>query len=592
MICGVIDIKSLFLIIRNLSICLISFIILLIIRVSIILFSLIFLIKDVTYFIEWELISLNSRIILITFLFDWISLIFISFVLFISSLVIFYRKEYISSDIFINRFILLVVIFVFSIIMLIIRPNLIRILLGWDGLGLVSYCLVIYFQNIKSYNAGILTALSNRIGDVALLIAIAWILNYGSWNYIFYIEIIKIDFSISLIALFVILAAITKRAQIPFSSWLPAAIAAPTPVSALVHSSTLVTAGVYLLIRFNLLIVDTFFSKFLLLIGGLTIFMAGLSANFEFDLKKIIALSTLSQLGLIIRILAIGFPKLAFFHLLTHALFKALLFMCAGAIIHNIKNSQDIRDMGSLINWIPITTICLNVANLALCGIPFLAGFYSKDIILEIVLLSSTNFFSFFLFFFSTGLTVCYSFRLVYYSLSGSFNESAINILNEERFIMSIRIISLIVIAVIGGSLLNWLIFSCNYIICLPIILKFLTLIVCVSGAFLGYILRRISFYHFNKSIYYYFFSFFNGSILFMPLIRTAGVVEFPIKLGGSSLKIFDQGWSEYFGGQNIYFFIKKLSITNQILQNNNLKIYLIIFIFWIIFLVFLLILY
>jgi NADH-ubiquinone oxidoreductase chain 5 len=203
------------------------------------------------------------------------------------------------------------------------------------------------------------------------------------------------------------------------------------------------------------LIADTNLRKFLLLIGGLTIFIAGISANFEFDLKKIIALSTLRQLGLIIRILAIGFPKLAFFHLLTHALFKALLFICAGVVIHNIKNSQDIRDIGSLTKFIPLSSICLNVANLALCGIPFLAGFYSKDLILECVLLRNLNLFSFFLYFFSTGLTVCYSFRLTYYSFCGSFNESSINILNDERKIISFRIIILITIAVIGGAILN-----------------------------------------------------------------------------------------------------------------------------------------
>jgi NADH-ubiquinone oxidoreductase chain 5 len=168
-------------------------------------------------------------------------------------------------------------------------------------------------------------------------------------------------------------------------------------------------------------------------LGGLTIFIAGIAANFEFDLKKIIALSTLSQLGLIMRILAIGFPKLAFFHLLTHALFKALLFICAGSIIHRIKNSQDIRDMGGLFFFMPFTTSCLNVANLALCGLPFLAGFYSKDIILETVLLSPINLISLFLFFFSTGLTVCYSFRLTYYSLSGDFNERSLNCLRDER---------------------------------------------------------------------------------------------------------------------------------------------------------------
>jgi NADH-ubiquinone oxidoreductase chain 5 len=140
------------------------------------------------------------------------------FVFFISSLVIFYRDDYIHGDLNINRFILIVLLFVLSIMFLIIRPNLISILLGWDGLGLVSYCLVIYYQNVKSYNAGILTVLSNRVGDVALLIAIAWILNFGGWNYIYYLDILANSFEIDLISLLVVLAAITKSAQIPFSS--------------------------------------------------------------------------------------------------------------------------------------------------------------------------------------------------------------------------------------------------------------------------------------------------------------------------------------------------------------------------------------
>jgi NADH-ubiquinone oxidoreductase chain 5 len=573
------------------SICLISFISLFSLRISLFIFSLNFLINDLVYFIEWELISLHSSCIVITFLFDWISLIFISFVLFISSLVIFYSKEYIAQDRNINRFILLVLLFVFSIIILIISPNLIRILLGWDGLGLVSYCLVIYFQNVKSYNAGILTALSNRIGDVALLLAIAWILNYGSWNYIFYIEIIKNDIEIQIIGVLVILAAITKRAQIPFSSWLPAAIAAPTPVSALVHSSTLVTAGVYLLIRFNILFTDTWIRRTLLLISGLTIFIAGLGANFEFDLKKIIALSTLSQLGLIIRILAIGFPKLAFFHLLTHALFKALLFICAGAIIHNIKNSQDIRDIGCLSIHIPYTTSCLNVANLALCGIPFLAGFYSKDLILEIVSLSYVNIFSFFLFFFSTGLTVCYSFRLVYYSLTGDFNTSSLHCLNDEAWTISKGITGLLVIAVVGGRILRWLIFPNPSIICLPPLLKFLTLFVCITGGVLGYLISNVSLYFYNKSLNNYFSSFFISSIWFIPTLATRGSVFYPLLLGMRVIKSFDQGWREYFGGQHIYKIISYFSIFNQFLQNNNLKIYLMRFVLWIIILVRLLVL-
>jgi NADH-ubiquinone oxidoreductase chain 5 len=204
------------------------------------------------------------------------------------------------------------------------------------------------------------------------------------------------------------------------------------------------------------LIVDSIIGQVLLLISGLTIFIAGLGANFEFDLKKIIALSTLSQLGLIMRILALGFPILAFFHLLTHALFKALLFMCAGAIIHNIKNSQDIRNMGSLISEIPFSIACLNVANLALCGMPFLAGFYSKDLILEIVSLSNhISFIRFFLFFFSTGLTVAYSFRLAFYCLSGELNSSSLNNLRDTSIVIKKGISGLLFMAVIGGSILS-----------------------------------------------------------------------------------------------------------------------------------------
>lgn len=544
--------------------------------------GLFFLFNELCYFIEWEVVTINSINIVITFLFDWIRLLFISFVLFIASLVIYYRKEYIRGDYNLNRFILLVLIFVLSIMLLIISPNLISILLGWDGLGLVSYCLVIYFQNVKSYNAGILTALSNRIGDVALLLAIAWILNYGSWNYIFLLEFNKLDFEMLVIGSLVILAAITKSAQIPFSSWLPAAIAAPTPVSALVHSSTLVTAGVYLLIRFNLLLIDNYLGKFLLLVSGLTMFIAGLGANYEFDLKKIIALSTLRQLGLIISILSLGFYKLAFFHLLTHALFKALLFMCAGAVIHNINNSQDIRLMGNLRIFIPLTSCCFNVANLALCGIPFLAGFYSKDLILEIVSLSYINQFSFFLFFISTGLTVSYSFRLVYYSITGDLNCGSLNFLNDEGWVILRGIFGLLIISIIGGSMLNWLIFSSLYIICLPYYLKLLTLFVCIIGGFLGYFIALFSLYSVNKTLIFYFSSYFLGFMWFMPYISTYGLINYSIKLGITVIKSFDQGWSEYFGGQHLYNKINYYSNVVNLLQNNRLKIYLIVFVLWI----------
>nr|ATN41135.1 NADH dehydrogenase subunit 5 [Pterygota sp. 3 LC-2017] len=544
-----------------------------------------FLFNDFVYFFEWEIFSINSTMMVMVIIFDWISLLFMSFVLFISSLVIYYSKDYMSSDYFMNRFILMVLLFVFSMMMLILSPNLISILLGWDGLGLVSYCLVIYYQNVKSYNAGMLTALSNRLGDVAFLMAIAWMLNYGSWNFLFYLDFMKNDYEMSIICFLMIFAAMTKSAQIPFSSWLPAAMAAPTPVSALVHSSTLVTAGVYLLIRFNSLFLDSYLSLILLVIACLTMFMAGLGANFEFDLKKIIALSTLSQLGLMMSILALGVYKLAFFHLLTHALFKALLFMCAGAIIHNMKNSQDIRDMGYFSIMMPYTISCLNIANLALCGFPFLAGFYSKDLILEMVLVSYVNMFIFFMFFFSTGLTVSYSFRLFYYLFMMNMNQSSLNSVSDLSLIMSKSMFGLLIFSIIGGSMLNWLIFPFSFMISLNWLFKSLTLMVCFMGGITGILGSYLIFFSYNKSLNYYLFSFFSCSMWFMPSISTIGVVYYPLNYGMKLFKFIDQGWVEYFGVQQMFNYFVKISSIFQMIQFNNLKIHMSLFCFWLLFL-------
>nr|AVN67760.1 NADH dehydrogenase subunit 5 [Neostylopyga rhombifolia] len=545
-------------------------------------FSFYFIMNDIIYFVEWDIISINSSSVVMTFLFDWMSLMFMGFVFFISSLVILYSDDYMSGDLNINRFIMLVLMFVLSMMFLIISPNLISILLGWDGLGLVSYCLVIYYQNIKSYNAGMLTALSNRIGDVCLLMSIAWMLNFGSWNYIYYLELLKGSMEMEIISFLVVIAAMTKSAQIPFSSWLPAAMAAPTPVSALVHSSTLVTAGVFLLIRFSAVFSD-WLNIFILLISGLTMFMAGLGANFEYDLKKIIALSTLSQLGLMMSILSMGFSIMAFFHLLTHALFKALLFMCAGMIIHVMKDSQDIRYMGNLSFQMPLTSTCLCISNFALCGMPFLAGFYSSDLILEMVSLSYINIFGFYLFFFSTGLTVCYSFRLFYYTLCGDFNMMSMFSMSEYSFNMINGMLGLLIMAIVGGSILSWIIFPTPLLICLPLYLKTLVLLVSFLGAWFGYEISSVELGNKLMSIKYYLYSVFMGSMWFMPYISTYGMCNTPLFLGYNSYKIFDSGWSEYFGGQGIYLLFMYMSKINQWWQYNNLKFFLMFFVMWIV---------
>nr|YP_009512562.1 NADH dehydrogenase subunit 5 [Sicyonia lancifer]AXJ93116.1 NADH dehydrogenase subunit 5 [Sicyonia lancifer] len=539
------------------------------------------------YFIEWELVNINSCCISMTLILDWMSLMFLGFVSFISSMVLYYSGEYMSGDENMNRFMYLVLAFVMSMWFLIISPNLISILLGWDGLGLVSYALVIYYQNEKSSGAGMLTALSNRVGDVAILLSISMMFIQGGWNFLFYVSEMSSGSNKEILSGLVVLAAMTKSAQIPFSAWLPAAMAAPTPVSALVHSSTLVTAGVYLLIRFSPALESTLAQSVLLLLSGLTMFMAGLGANFEYDLKKIIALSTLSQLGVMVSILALGFSDLAFFHLLSHALFKALLFMCAGTIIHSVKEFQDIRAMGGLIYQMPLVGIFMNLANLALCGAPFLAGFYSKDMVLEVAFMSSINFVSFLLYFLATGLTVCYTLRLIYYSLSGDFNLGSLFNVGGEAKIMVTPMFGLGCGAIFGGAFLSWLIFPQPYMICMTLSFKTLALSVSVLGGLIGYLLNMGAVSYGLNSLSVYKMTVFSGSMWFMPFLSTLGVSNMFLKSGTKYQGVGDMGWSEYYGGQGVYFAISSSSKGLQILQDNSLKVYMLSFLLWLVVLFF-----
>jgi NADH-ubiquinone oxidoreductase chain 5 len=231
--------------------------------------------------------------------------------------------------------------------------------------------------------------------------------------------------------------------------WLPAAMAAPTPVSSLVHSSTLVTAGVYLLVRFFKTIV--FVSRIFLMIRVLTIIISSVCASYEYDLKKIIALSTLRQLGLMIRCLFMGIVDYCFFHLLSHAMFKSLLFLCSGIIIHLMLGFQDIRYMGSICLRIPITSCCFNVSNLALCGFPFLSGFYSKDLIIEGSSFVGVNFFFIMFFYLRLGLSSLYRIRLFFYTTIHNFKGVPYINLVEDISLIKFRVILLTVFSISFG---------------------------------------------------------------------------------------------------------------------------------------------
>nr|YP_010373792.1 NADH dehydrogenase subunit 5 [Bryanellocoris orientalis]UPI55319.1 NADH dehydrogenase subunit 5 [Bryanellocoris orientalis] len=541
-----------------------------------------FIMNDILILMDWEIISYNSCSVVMTLLFDWISLLFIGSVMIISCMVIYYSNSYMSGDCNNLRFLLLVVMFVISMCFMVISPNLVSILLGWDGLGLVSYCLVIYFQNFKSYSSGMLTVLTNRIGDVAILMSIGICLSSGSWYFIYY-NFYSFNWSYMLMVL-VILASFTSSAQIPFSSWLPAAMSAPTPVSALVHSSTLVTAGVYLLIRFNNLLYQ-FDLSFFLTISVLTMFMSGLGANYEYDMKKIIALSTLSQLGLMMSILFMGYPFISFFHLLTHAFFSALLFLCSGLIIHCMNNTQDIRYMGGLVNMLPYTSGCFIISNLSLCGLPFMSGFYSKDLVLEMMDMTYFNLFIFILFYISVGLTACYSVRLIYFSMINYIGLLSYNCYYED-YDMMFSLFLLTIFSVCKGSMLAWLLFNFNLVV-LPLLLSVLALLFIFLGVFIGYESSLMGYLNYNLFGFKmsFVFEFFIG-MWFLPYFSTYYLSSNVLNMSYNFLMMVESGWGEFLiSGLLVSGFIY-LSKLNVLYQSHTISVYFILFILMILMMV------
>lgn len=506
--------------------------------------------------ITWKIISWQSTSITLPIILDPWGCLFSSTVLFISANVIYFASRYIEGDKFNQRFRHTVLLFVASINLLIFIPNLICLLLGWDGLGIVSFVLVIYYQNPKSLAAGMITALINRVGDVMILLSIAIILNLGHWS----ITALWLDPSIQYISILIIVAAITKSAQIPFSSWLPAAIAAPTPVRALVHSSTLVTAGVFLVFRFHYALSQIpFFNKTLLIIAATTIFIAGTAAIAECDIKKIIALSTLSQLGVMMTRLGLNLTSLAFFHLITHALFKALLFLTAGSIIHFHHHSQDLRFIGNLTISSPLTLSSLLIANIALCGRPFLAGFYSKDLIIEIALFNPTNIVIIILFILATAITARYSIRFIITVVWNSSNCLPFQYVNDTTTRMTSPIIALTIGAIIGGASLNWLRFNFLEEPVLPSFLKLCPLVVTIIGAILAYsICTKPNSVNILLPLTHY----FNRTIWFLQPTTSQGLISSPLKVSHIYLKVVDAGWLELLGSQGVFITLNNSSKT------------------------------
>lgn len=503
---------------------------------------------------DWTFYVLNTPINF-TVIADTVSILFSATVIFISANVLMFSTVYMSHDKFKDRFTTIVLLFVLSINFLIFIPHFIVLLLGWDGLGIVSFILVIYYQTPKALAAGIITALTNRIGDVLLLMSIAITLDQGHW---LIVNMWNLNISHTQI-MFILIAAITKRAQIPFSRWLPAAIAAPTPVSALVHSSTLVTAGVFILIRFySFLHTFQLFNISLLVIGVSTIFIAGIRATTECDAKKIIALSTLSQLGIIITSIGFNLPHLAFFHIITHALFKALLFVCAGSFINSNLHTQDLRWMGNLVPQIPVATRCITLANLALCGFPFIAGFYSKDIIIEGAITNPNNILILIICILRLGLTAFYSIRFSITTIWGPNLISPYSIIEESKNIITPMIL-LSIISIIIGAFIRWFYPISSSIYVLPQYIKLMPIIMVISGLLLGWLISSNS----NKVSLIIRFNLSHVAscyIWFLVPLSSQFTINYPLKSANIIKTLIDQGWLEQFSGININVSVNKFN--------------------------------